>query len=67
MAMKGDGLILGEDKDLAQSRIEAIGKGKIDDAIDRAEANSGLGTIPGEGVEPFSPASCQDHGQDFLH
>jgi hypothetical protein len=51
--MKGDRFVLGECIDAADIRIQAIGKGEVDDPIDGAEGDGRLGPIPGEGIEPF--------------
>jgi len=38
--------------------MEAVGESEVDDPINGAERNSGFGSIPGEGIEPFPSAAC---------
>jgi hypothetical protein len=37
--------------------METVREGEVDDPINGTERNSGLGAIPGEGIESFPPAS----------
>jgi len=58
VTVKRGRLILGKSIDAADTRMEAIRKGEVDDPINGTEGNGGLGSIPGEGIEPLSSAAC---------
>ena len=60
-------LVLGQDVDLAQVRVHAIGKRDVDDAIDAAEGYGRLGTVTGEGIKALSCAAGQQDSQSFSH
>src|SRR5207302_8120397 len=50
-------LILGEDINLAQVGIDAIGEGYIDDAVRSAKGDCRLGTITSQGIETLPRAA----------
>ncbi len=66
MAVEGKGFVLGEQVDPADSGIQAVAQGEVDDAVDAAEGNGRLGPILGKGIESFSPSARQDHRQDSI-
>ena len=39
--------VLGKNVDATQIRVDAVGKGNVDDAVDTAEGDCGLGSITG--------------------
>jgi hypothetical protein len=49
MAVEGEGLVLGEDEDAAEPGVDAIGEGDVDQAVDAAKGNHGLGVVRREG------------------
>ena len=55
-------LVLGRHRDLANSRIQRIRNGKIDDARIAAEKHGGLGALFGELMEPGPAPPGQDIG-----
>src|SRR4051812_35274497 len=67
MAIEAAGLVLGEDQDLAQAAVEAVGQGEIDDAIEAAEGDGGLGAVTGERLEPGAFPSGKNQRQHILH
>lgn len=67
VTVEGQGLVLGEDVDAAKIRIEAVGEGNVDDAIDAAEGHGGLGAIASERIEALSGAACQKHPESVFH
>ena len=58
VAIQRERLVLREDVDTPQIRIEAVGKGDIDDAVNAAERDRRLGTIAREGIESLAGTSC---------
>ena len=52
-------LVLGEDQDAVQPRMQAVGERKIDDAIFAAEADGRLCSVPGKGRQAFAGAARQ--------
>jgi hypothetical protein len=56
--MEGDRFILGEDVNVADIRIETIGKGEVDESVNGTKRYRRFSPIPGEGIEPFSPTPC---------
>ncbi len=54
VAIEGERLVLGEDVDLAQSGVDAVGEGYVDDAVDAAEGDSGFGAVAGERIKPLA-------------
>jgi hypothetical protein len=61
------GLVLGQDNDLIDPRINTVGKGKINKKIDTPEGNRGFGPVSGERHQPFTFASGHNEGQTVLH
>jgi hypothetical protein len=58
VALEGGRFILGEGVDTADTGIEAVGEGEVNDPINGSKGNSGFGSIPSEGIEPFPSATC---------
>ena len=56
------GLILGQDPDGVDARIDTIGQGKVDDPILAAVGHGGLGHFMGQNTQPASLAACEQHG-----
>ena len=67
VAVEAAGLVLGQDEDLAQAAVDAVGQGEVDDAVQAAERDGRLGPVAGERLEPRAPAAGQDDGQDVTH
>ena len=49
VAAEAEGFVLGENEDAAQTGVDAIGKSDVDDAIESAEGDGGLGAIASKG------------------
>jgi len=58
MTIEGNRLVLSEDIDTANIRVDRIAQGEIDNPIDRTKWDGRLCPISGEGIEPFSLPSC---------
>ena len=46
-----------------QVGVEAVGKGKVNDAVHAAKGHGGFGLIAREGIKPRPLASGEDHGE----
>ena len=67
VAVEAERFVLREDEDAAQIAIEAIGKGDVDDAVNAAERNGGLGAIARERPKPLALAARQQHTDRVAH
>ena len=67
VAIEAAGLVLRQDVDAAQVAVDAVGEGKVDDAIESAEGHGGLGPVARQRVEPGALAACQDQRQYLAH
>ena len=54
VAIEGERLVLGEDVDLAQVGVDAVGKGYVNNAVDAAKGDSGLGAVAGQRIKPLA-------------
>ena len=57
---------MGEDANSLQLRVDAVGKGEIDDAVDAAERYRGLGAMFRQRIEPLALAPRQDQRKRVL-
>jgi hypothetical protein len=57
VTVQGGRFILGEGKDTADARIEAVGEGEVNDPINGTERNSRFGSITSERIESFPSAA----------
>jgi len=62
-----EGLVLGEDVDVAEVGVDAVGESDVDDAVHSAEGDGGLGAIPGERIEALSGAACEKDSECVFH
>src|SRR2546430_9324955 len=60
-------LVLSEDVDPSQVRINAVGEGDINDAVDSAKCDRRFSPVTSEWVEPLACASGQQHSQRVFH
>jgi hypothetical protein len=67
VAVEGQGLVLGEDVDLAQAGVDAVGEGDVDDAVVAAERDCRLGAIAGQWKEAFSGSSRKQNSKCVSH
>src|SRR5579864_990092 len=65
--VEGESLVLGKNVDAAQVGVQAIGKGDVDDAVDAAEGDRGLGAITSERIESLAGAACQENPESIFH
>ena len=59
-------LILGENTYGVDTRIDAVGKRKINNSVFTAVRNGGLCHILSQSVQSASLSACQKHGNDFF-
>ena len=57
VAIERERFVLGEDVDVAEVGVDAVGEGDIDDAVLAGEGNGGLGAVAGQGEKPLSSAT----------
>ena len=62
MLNQGVRLILSQDEDLANARVDAIRQGEVDDAVLAAERRGGLGSMVRHLHEPLTAAARHDDG-----
>jgi len=67
VAIEAEGLVLSEDKNTAERRIDAIRESDIDDAIQSAKGDSGLGTVSGERPESFALPTREENSKGIAH
>ena len=60
------GLVLGEHAYGLNAGIDAVGKGKINDAVFAAKGHGGLGQVLGQNPQPAALAARKQHGYDLL-
>ncbi len=53
VAVEREGFVLGEDVDVAEVGVDAVGEGDVDDAVLAGKWDSGLGAVAGERKEPL--------------
>jgi len=67
VAVQTQGFVLSEDEDAPEIRIDAVGKRYVDDAVESAEGNGGLGTVASEGPEAFALAARKEYNDSIPH
>src|SRR5262249_18560212 len=67
VTIQREGFVLSKNVNTPQIGVDAVGKGDVNDAVDTAEGNGGLGAVAGEGIEPLSSSSSQQNSQSVLH
>ena len=67
VAVEAKRLVLRENEDAAQVAVEAVGERDVDDAVDAAEGNGGLGAVARERPEPFALAAGQQNANRIAH
>jgi len=61
------GLVLGEDENAAEIRIDAVREGDVDDAIESAKRHGRLGAIASERPEAFALAPGKEYDDGIPH
>src|SRR5215472_16490007 len=67
MPVQRQRLVLSQDVDLAQTRIDAVGERDIDNPVMPAERNSGFGAIARQRKQPLPGPARQQYAQRILH
>src|SRR5258708_5023779 len=67
MTVERKRLVLGEDVDPAQVRVDAVGKSDVDNAVVAAKGDRRVGPVPGQGIEALAGAACQQYSQRVFH
>ena len=67
VAVERERLVLGEDVDVAEVGVDAVGEGDVDDAVLAGERNGRLGAIAGEGEEPFAGTTGKQDTKCISH
>jgi hypothetical protein len=58
---------LREHKDAAEVGVDAIGESDVNDAIESAKGNGGLGAVARERPQAFALASCKEYSDGVAH
>src|SRR5712691_1585824 len=67
VAVQAEGLVLGEDENAAEIRIDAVREGDVDDAVESAERNGRLGAVASERPEAFALAPGKENYNGIPH
>ncbi len=67
VAVEGERLVLGEDVDVAEVGVDAVGESDVDDAVLAGEGYGRLGAIAGEGEEPFAGTTGKQDAKRISH
>src|SRR5467141_2384415 len=67
VAVQAEGLVLGEDENAAEIRIDAVREGDVDDAIESAKRHGRLGAIASERPEAFALAPGKEYDDGIPH
>jgi hypothetical protein len=67
VAVQAERFVLREDKDAAEIGVDAIGESDVNDAVESAKGNGGLGAIAGEGPKAFALATCEENSNSVTH
>src|SRR5271163_4247034 len=67
VAIEAESFVLGEDEDAAQIAIQAIRKRDVNDPVDAAEGDGGLGAIASERPKAFALATRQQDRKCVAH
>src|SRR6202158_1811450 len=62
LTIQREGLVLSEDIDAPQARVDTVRKRDVDDAVDAAEGYGWFGAVAGERIEALA---CASSGQKF--
>jgi hypothetical protein len=60
-------LVLGQDEDLAQAGVDAVGERDVDDAVVPAKGHGRFGAIAGKRKEPFSGSARKQNSKCVSH
>ena len=60
------GFVLGQYAHGVNARVDAVGKGEVDDAVFAPKGDGRFGHLTGQGLQPAALAAGQQHGNTFL-
>ena len=67
MAVEGERLVLGEDVDVTQVGVDAVGQGDVDDAVLTCKGDGGLGSIASEWKKPLARTTGEQDSKRISH
>ena len=67
MAVERERFVLGEDVDVAEIGVDAVGEGDVDDAVLAGEGDGRLGAVAGKGEEPFAGTTGKQNAKRISH
>ena len=67
VAVEAERFVLRQDENAAQVAVDAIGKRDVDDAVDAAEGDGGLGAVARERPQPLALSACQQNADRIAH
>ena len=67
VAAQAEGLVLREDKNASQARINAVGKRDVNDAVEGAKRNGGFGAVARKRPKAFPLAAGKKYGDGIPH
>ncbi len=67
VAVEGERLVLGEDVDVTQVGVDAVGEGDVDDAVLAGKGNGRLGAIAGQREKPFAGTTGEQNTKRISH
>ena len=67
MAVEREGLVLGEDVDVAKLGVDAVGEGEVDNAVLAGEGYGGLGAVAGKGEKTLASSTGEENTKRISH
>ena len=67
VAVEAQRFVLRENEHTPQVAVDAIGERDVDDAINAAEGNGGLGAVSRQRPEPLALPACQENTDGVAH
>ena len=67
VAVQAERFVLRENEDAAQVAVDAVGERDVDDAVDAAEGNGGLGAVARQRPQPLALAAGQQNADGVAH
>ena len=59
--VEGKSLVLGEDVNVSQVGVDAVGQGDVDDAVLAGKGNCRFGAVASQRKKPFPSAACEQN------
>ena len=67
VAIEAQRFVLRQHEDAPQIAVDAVGKGDVDNAVEAAERNGGLGAVARQRPQPFALTSGEQHSDGVAH